>query len=195
MRGNRRQQILEVLARELETKPGTRITTAALAAAVGVSEAALYRHFPSKARMFEGLIEFAEDTIFGVFNQVMASERDTATRCFQLTVAVLRFAERNPGIARILVGDVLVGEHARLRARVAQFHARIETQFRQALREAPLAGDTAPVAAEVTAAAGLLLAVVAGRLDQYVRSEFALAPTQGWEPQWRLLSTGLFAGA
>lgn len=192
MKGNRRQHILEVLASELETKPGSRITTAALAAAVGVSEAALYRHFPSKARMFEGLIEFAEDSIFGLFNQIMNEQRDARTRCFHLTVALLKFAERNPGISRILMGDILVGEHERLRTRVGQFYARVETQFKQALREASLLEGEPRDSATVIATAGVLLALVVGRLDQFVRSDFKLSPTADWDVHWRLLCNGLF---
>lgn len=192
MKGNRRQHILEVLASELETKPGSRITTAALAAAVGVSEAALYRHFPSKARMFEGLIEFAEDSIFGLFNQIMNEQRDARTRCFHLTVALLKFAERNPGISRILMGDILVGEHERLRTRVGQFYARVETQFKQALREASLLEGEPRDSATVIATAGVLLALVVGRLDQFVRSDFKLSPTADWDAHWRLLCNGLF---
>ena len=188
----RKQQILEELASELETKPGSRITTAALAAAVGVSEAALYRHFPSKARMFEGLIEFAEDVIFSLFNQIMSEQREARTRCFHLTVAMLRFAERNPGISRILMGDILVGEHERLRARVMKFYARVETQFKQALRESALTDAEAIDSATVIATANLLVAVVAGRLDQYVRSDFKASPTADWDQQWRLLCAGLF---
>ena len=191
----RKQQILEVLASELETKPGSRITTAALAAAVGVSEAALYRHFPSKARMFEGLIEFAEDVIFSLFNQIMSEQREARTRCFHLSFALLRFAERNPGIARILMGDILVGEHERLRARVVKFYARVETQFKQALRESALTDTEALDSATVTATANLLVAVVAGRLDQFVRSDFKASPSADWETHWRLLCVGLFAAA
>ena len=192
MKGQRRQQILEVLASELETKPGSRITTAGLAAAVGVSEAALYRHFASKANMFEGLIEFAEDAIFSLFNQVMHEQRDARTRCFHLTVALLRFAERNPGISRILMGDILIGEHERLRARVAKFYARVETQFKQALREASLVDGDSRDSSMVAATAGLLLALVAGRLDQFVRSDFKASPTADWDIQWRLLCGGIF---
>ena len=192
MKGSRKQQILEVLASQLETKPGSRITTAALAAAVGVSEAALYRHFPSKARMFEGLIEFAEDVIFTLFNQIMSEQREARTRCFHLTIALLRFAERNPGISRILMGDILVGEHQRLRVRVVQFYARIETQFKQALREANLTDGEPRDGAAVAATAGLLVAVVAGRLDQFVRSDFKASPSADWESQWRLLCVGIF---
>ncbi len=195
MKGRRKQQILEVLASELETKPGSRITTAVLAAAVGVSEAALYRHFPSKARMFEGLIEFAEDVIFTLFNQIMSEQRDARTRCFHLTIAMLRFAERNPGISRVLMGDILIGEHQRLRVRVMKFYARVETQFKQALREANLAEGDSRDAAAVAATAGLLLAVVVGRLDQFVRSDFTACPTSDWDSQWQLLCAGIFPAA
>ncbi len=192
MKTNRRQQILEVLASELESKPGTRITTAGLAAAVGVSEAALYRHFASKAKMFEALIEFAEDSIFSLFNQVMGEQKDARTRCLHLTTALLKFAERNPGIARVLVGDVLVGEHERLRQRVAQFFARVETQFKQALREAILSDDRTPNPDAVAASADVLLAVTTGRLDQFVRTDFTTLPTAHWEAQWQILCGGLF---
>ena len=192
MKGARKQQILEVLASELESKPGSRITTAALAAAVGLSEAALYRHFPSKARMFEGLIEFAEDVIFTLFNQVMSEQHEARTRCFHLTIALLRFAERNPGISRILMGDILVGEHQRLRVRVMKFYARVETQFKQALREANLTDGETRDSAAVAATAGLLVAVVVGRLDQFVRSDFKTSPTADWNSQWLLLCGGIF---
>ena len=192
MKTNRRHQILEVLASELESKPGSRITTAALAAAVGVSEAALYRHFASKAKMFEALIEFGEDSIFSLFNQVMDEQKNARTRCLHLTTAMLKFAERNPGIARVLVGDVLVGEHERLRQRVSQFFARVEIQFKQALREAALADGNRRGADSVSAIANLLLVVVAGRLDQFVRTDFAIRPTANWEAQWQILCGGLF---
>ncbi|MCB1746278.1 MAG: nucleoid occlusion factor SlmA [Gammaproteobacteria bacterium] len=192
-RSNRRQNILEVLARELETKPGSRITTAALAAAVGVSEAALYRHFASKAQMFEALIAFAEESVFGLFNQVMREQKDTRVRCQHLCLVLLGFAERNPGIARILTGDILVGEHARLRARVQQFFARVETQFRQVMRERNLAEPGAADAEWVQAGAVLLTALVGGRIGQFVRSEFTDAPSRDFDAQWQVLSNGLFA--
>ena len=105
----RRQQILETLAQELENSPGERITTAGLARAVGVSEAALYRHFPSKAKMFEALIEFIEDSIFGLTNRILEEEQNCASRCEKILMLVLGFAGRNPGLSRLLVGDVLVG--------------------------------------------------------------------------------------
>lgn len=192
-RSNRRQQILEVLARELESKPGSRITTAALAGAVGVSEAALYRHFASKAQMFEALIEFAEDAVFSLFNQVMDEQKDARVRCLHLSTVLLRFAERNPGIARLLTGDVLTGEHERLRARVAQFFARVETQFRQVLRERNLSENGIADSAQVQQVSRLLLSVVAGRIGQFVRSDFKDAPAHDWDAQWRLLCEGLFA--
>ena len=135
-KSNRRQQILETLARELESHPGSRITTASLAEAVGVSEAALYRHFASKAKMFEALIDFAEDSIFGIVNTIMSQEKNAATRCEKIIRLLLGFSEKNPGITRVLLGDALVGENDRLRTRVSQFFDRIETQFRQVLREA-----------------------------------------------------------
>ena len=192
MKTNRRQQILEVLASELESKPGTRITTAGLATAVGVSEAALYRHFASKAKMFEALIEFAEDSVFSLFNQVMDEQKNARTRCFHLTTAMLKFAERNPGIARVLVGDILVGEHERLRPRVSQFFARVEIQFKQALREAALDDGKTRDADNIAASANVLLAVVAGRLDQFVRTDFASRPTANWDAEWQILCGGLF---
>jgi len=194
-RTNRRQHILEVLARELETKPGSRITTAALAAAVGVSEAALYRHFASKAQMFEALITFAEDTVFTLFNQVVAEQRDTAVRCHHLTTVLLRFAERNPGIARVLSGDILLGEHERLRARVQQFFARVETQFRQVMRERNLLDAGTADALFVQQSARLLLTVVVGRIAQFVRSDFSEAPAREWDAQWELIERALFARA
>ena len=137
---NRRQQILEVLASELETNPGLRITTAGLASAVGVSEAALYRHFASKAKMFEALIDFAEESIFGLINKIISNETDATLRCEKIIQLMLGFSEKNPGITRILIGDALLGENERLHARVMHFLDRLETQFRQILREANL-GD------------------------------------------------------
>ena len=125
----RRQQILEALALELENRPGARITTARLAEVVGVSEAALYRHFPSKAKMFEALIEFAEESVFGLANRILAEEGDATRRCERILTMLLTFSDRNPGITRVLLGEALLGEHERLRARVSQFFDRFETQL------------------------------------------------------------------
>jgi len=190
-RMDRKQQILEVLAHELETSPGNRITTAKLAKAVGVSEAALYRHFPSKARMFEGLIDFAEEAIFGLANRIMEEETDVVRRCENLLLVLLRFAEKNPGITRILVGDALIGENERLRQRMAQLFERLETQFKQILREAPMSASMRP-AGSTSSIANLLLSVADGRMSRYVRSGFAARPTEYWEIQWPLLEKGLF---
>ncbi|MDX1592940.1 MAG: nucleoid occlusion factor SlmA [Gammaproteobacteria bacterium] len=190
----RRQQILEALARELEQAPGQRITTAALARSVGVSEAALYRHFPSKARMFEGLLEFAEEAVFGRVARILEETGSAPRRCEHVLALVLAFAERNPGITRILLGDALVGETPRLRARVEQFFRRLETQLKQVLREGELHGEI-PRGRSPSAVSGLLVAVIAGRLARYVQSGFAESPTADWEAQWALLATGLLGGA
>ena len=188
---SRRQHILETLALELEKSPGERITTASLARAVGVSEAALYRHFPSKARMFEGLIEFIEESVFGLINRILADVRDPAQRCEKIMQLLLGFSARNPGISRILVGDALTGESERLRVRIGQFFDRIETQFKQILREAELAGALRN-GLPVTASANLLLAMAEGRMNQYVRSSFKRSPLSEWEGQWAILSTAVF---
>lgn len=188
---NRRQQILQVLAQELESHPGSRITTAALAEAVGVSEAALYRHFASKAKMFEALIDFAEDSVFSLANKIMEQEQDVIVRCERVLQLVLGFSERNPGITRVLLGDALVGENERLRARVGKFFERIETQLKQILREANLA-DGPRAMAPVDAAANGMMALIEGRMSQYVRTNFEKNPTQHFEDQWQVLRTGLF---
>ncbi len=192
-RPSRKQLILETLAHELEANPGDRITTAGLARAVGVSEAALYRHFPSKARMFEGLIAFAEETVFARINQILEAEKDTQARCAQVLYLLLGFADRNPGITRVLLGDALVGERERLLERVQQFFDRIELQLRQILREQALRGDT-PLRIEAEAAAALLTAYIEGRFHQFLRSRFQRACLATWEAEWRVLQAGLFGG-
>ena len=151
--GARKQQILQALAQELESNPGSRITTAQLAKSVGVSEAALYRHFPSKARMFESLIAFAEETVFGLAQRALRDEPCASRRCAHLLRILVGFAARNPGITRVLCGEPLVGEHERLRARVGQFFDRCETQLKQVLRE--YEGVPGQRLAVVTAALGL----------------------------------------
>ena len=195
MKSSRRQQILEVLATQLETRPGSRITTASLAAAVGVSEAALYRHFASKAKMFDALIDFADESVFGLANHILGETADASLRCARICSVVLRFAERNPGIARVLMGDILVGEHERLRARVGQFFERLETQLRQVLRDALLAPGPQPDRALVNATANLLAAVVAGRIAQFVRSAYQQSPSAQWDEQWAMLARGIFVAA
>lgn len=185
---SRRQQILEALADELETHPGERITTAGLARAVGVSEAALYRHFPSKAKMFEGLIEFIEESIFSLISRILKEESSSIKRCENILSLLLGFSERNPGLTRILSGDILTGETERLRIRVGQFYERVETQLKQVLREGEMNKEfelTIPVQAQ----ANLLLAIVEGRIIQFVRSGFKRSPVESWSQQWTLVKT------
>ncbi|MGK0499174.1 MAG: TetR/AcrR family transcriptional regulator [Oceanicoccus sp.] len=175
----------------LEVSPGERITTARLAKEVGVSEAALYRHFPSKGKMFEGLIEFIEDTIFTRISIILKEEDTAIVRCEKILGLLLTFTERNPGITRILTGDALAGETERLRARVVQFFDRFETELKQVLRNAEIhegIRTTIPMAT----AANLLLASVEGRISQFVRSEFKRKPTENWGEQWPLLMEGFF---
>lgn len=190
-RPNRRAQILQALASMLQSKPGQRITTAKLAAHVGVSEAALYRHFPSKARMFEGLIEFIEETLFSRINKIINEEKDTATRCQLILHLILGFAEKNPGITRILNGDALMGEQDRLRERIAQLYERLETQLKQVLRERKLReGKTLP--ADEGIIANILLCFADGRINQFIRSEFTKRPTDNFAEQWQLIHTQFF---
>jgi len=191
---SRRQQILESLAHMLEESPGERITTAGLAKAVGVSEAALYRHFPSKAKMFEGLIEFIEENVFSRVNLIVSNETTALARCEKIIGLLLAFAERNPGISRILIGDVLIGETGRLRARITQFYDRLETQLRQILRDAELHEGVRP-AIPISAAVNLLMANAEGRIGQFVRSEFKRRPTEYWQEQWPVLMEGFFKPA
>ena len=188
---NRRQQILETLARELETNPGSRITTASLAHAVGVSEAALYRHFASKAKMFEALIDFAEESVFGRINSILSQEKNAVIRCENICRLLLGFSEKNPGITRILLGDALVGENERLRTRATQFFERVETQFKQVLREANL-GNSDRAAGTIDATANQLMIILEGKMIQFARSEFTRKPTQYWDEQWSLLKVSLF---
>lgn len=188
---SRAQQILQALAHQLEVSPGQRITTAALARELGVSEAALYRHFPSKARMFEALIAFIEETIFGLITRILEEQATAQARCEAILGVLLGFAARNPGLSRILVGDALTGENERLRARITQFYDRLETQLKQVLREAESRGEL-PVGNPSNASANLLLAVAEGRMNQFVRSGFSRSPLERWEQQWGLLAASLF---
>lgn len=188
---SRAQAILEALAHQLEINPGKRITTATLARAVGVSEAALYRHFPSKARMFEALIEFIEETVFGLVNRILEEHTDAASRCENILTMLLSFSARNPGLTRILVGDALIGENERLRVRISQFYERLETQLKQILREAESKNEL-PVGHPSTAIANLLLATAEGRMNQFVRSGFKKSPLERWDQQWALLLRSAF---
>jgi TetR/AcrR family transcriptional regulator len=176
--GERRIQILQMLATMLEQPNAERVTTAALAARLDVSEAALYRHFASKAQMFEGLIEFIEQSVFSLVNQIITREEsdpgshDKGKRQVARIIAMLvQFAEKNPGMARVMVGDALVFENDRLQQRMNQFFDKIEATLRQCLRDGiGLASATPTVDAHVRAA--VLTAFAAGRLQRFVRSGF-----------------------
>jgi TetR/AcrR family transcriptional regulator len=182
--GERRLQILQTLAAMLEAPRGERVTTAALAARLDVSEAALYRHFASKAQMYEGLIEFIETTLFTLINKIAGETTDGVAQAQQIVAVVLGFAERNPGMTRVLTGDALVIEDERLQARMNQLYERIEAALRQSLRIAQ-AGGTWP--GDPAAEAGVLIAYVLGRLHLYAKSGFKRSPQDGWEQQRRFL--------
>jgi TetR/AcrR family transcriptional regulator len=183
---NRKQQILECLALMLQSSPGQRITTAKLAAEVGVSEAALYRHFPSKARMFEGLIEFIEESTFSRINLILSDHKEALVRCHHILHVLLVFSERNPGMCRILSGDALMGENERLRIRVNQFFEKLESQFKQILRERKLREGKGFEINEL-ALANILVAYAEGKISQYVRSAFDKKPSENFNEQWQFL--------
>ena len=189
---SRRDQILQALAQMLENNPGQTITTAKLAKAVGVSEAALYRHFPSKVKMFEGLIVFIEDTLFSRVKMILQEEEAAVPRCEAILTLLLAFEERNPGMCRILIGDALAGDVERLRARVIQVFDRLEMQLKQVLREAEIREGIRP-AIPLNQAANLLLTFAEGKINQFVRSEFKRKPTDDWQVQWQVISRMLFA--
>ena len=191
-RPSRKNEMLEALARLLEENPGDRITTAALARAAGVSEAALYRHFASKAKMLEALIGFAEESVFSRINQILEEDKDTASRCYFICYLLLGFADRNPGITRLLLGDALTGENERLHTRVQQFFQRIETQFKQVLREARIRGEP-EYRLEPELAAKLLTDWLEGRMHHYRRSRFTESPLTQLEPVWEAFQQVVFA--
>ena len=178
----------------LEAKPGNRITTAGLAQQVGVSEAALYRHFPSKSKMFEGLIEFIEDTLFSRIKIILSEDHSSQQRCEKMLMLLLVFSERNPGLSRILTGDALAGESEKLHQRVVQLFDRFETQIKQVIREAEIREGVRP-RIPLPAAANLLMAAAEGRICQYVRSGFQRVPTTDWAQQWELLMADFFRDA
>jgi TetR/AcrR family transcriptional regulator len=188
--GERRLQILKVLAQMLQDPKGEKITTAALAKKLDVSEAALYRHFASKAQMFEGLIEFIEQSLFGLVNKITAEEDDGVKQTHAIAASLLGFAEKNPGMTRVLLGDALVNEDERLQARINQLHDRMEATLKQCLRVAATqGGETASQQrqADPGAQANLLLCYVIGRWQQFAKSGFKRLPTEGWDKQWTLL--------
>ena len=185
-KGERRLEILKALAQMLEAPRWERITTAALAKRLEVSEAALYRHFASKAQMFEGLIEFIESSVFTLANQITAGETDGRVQCEKLIEMLLAFAEKNPGMVRVMTGDALVGEHERLQARMNQFFERFESQLRQSLRAAAEAAGSVTPTVDANAQASVLTAFAIGRLQRYARSGFKRSPTEHLEAGLRL---------
>lgn len=185
--GERKLQILQAIAAMLEQPQGEKITTAALAARLDLSEAALYRHFASKAQMYEGLIEFIEQTVFGLINKITAEEKDGLKQVEQILAMLLRFAQKNRGMTRVLTGDALVNEHERLQQRINQFLDRVEATLKQALRLAATGGGL-PADGDVGARANLLLCYVIGRWQQFGKSGYARDPMAQWPQQWALLS-------
>ena len=190
---NRKQQILETLVQMLQTQPG-RITTAALAAAVGVSEAALYRHFPSKTRMYEGLLDFMEATVFSRVNQIGKSGQPALAQLYDIITLVLVFAERNPGLCRLLTGEAIAVENQRLHSRIANFFERLEAELKQLIKRAELNEQLRPQI-RPTAQANYVAALISGKIAQYVRSGFKRKPTDHWEAQWQLLAANFFKAA
>lgn len=187
VKGERRLEILKALAGMLEQPKWGKITTAALAEKLDVSEAALYRHFASKAQMYEGLIEFIENSVFTLANKIAEDESDGRRQAAKLVEMLLAFAEKNPGMVRVMTGDALVGEHERLQARMNQFYERFESTLKQALR-APGEGGAKISDAEVSAQAGMLVRYTLGCLHQYAKSGFAKKPTESYAAQRRYLA-------
>jgi TetR/AcrR family transcriptional regulator len=191
---SRQEQILQALATMLEEAPFEKITTAKLAVNVGVSEAALYRHFPSKAKMFESLIAFAEETLFVRINRISEHQTDAISQCHHLLRLFLEFCEKNPGITQVLTGHGLMGEASKLHDRVSQLYDRLETQLRQYLREAELREGLRP-RLPVAVAANLMLTAAEGKISQFCRSSFKRPPTGDWEEQWLILTEHLMQPA
>ena len=186
--GERRVQILETLATMLQEPGAERITTAALAAKLDVSEAALYRHFASKAQMFEGLIEFIEQSVFTLVNQIVEREESAAVQVHKVLAVLLQFGEKNPGMTRVMVGDALVFENERLLVRMNQFFERIESQLRQSLRLlAESTGSSTPTV-DANAQASVLTSFAIGRLQRFARTGFRKSPTENLDVALRLFA-------
>jgi TetR/AcrR family transcriptional regulator len=183
--GERKLQILQTLAAMLEQPKGEKITTAALAAKLEVSEAALYRHFASKAQMFEGLIEFIESTVFGLINQITEQQENGLSQVQAITGMLLNFAERNPGMTRVMIGDALVNEDERLQIRMNQFVDRIELALKQSLRVAATQGQAKE--AEVAARANMITSFALGRWHRFAKSGFKESPSESAQTQIALL--------
>ena len=194
--GERKNQILQVLAEMLEAPKGEKITTAALAERLDVSEAALYRHFASKAQMYEGLIGFVEETVFGLINKISTEQESGLKQTHAIAAMLLSFAEKNPGMTRVLIGDALVNEDKRLQLRINQLHDRLEATLKQSLRLAATQGeidkdsdvaDGEHAAPDPGARANLMLAFIIGRWHQYAKTGFKRLPTELWQKQGPML--------
>lgn len=188
--GERKEQILQVLAGMLEEPRAGKITTAALAARIDVSEAALYRHFASKAQMFEGLIEFIEATLFSLINRLTEEEKSAIRQIEGIVSLLLGFAQKNPGMTRVLIGDALINENDRLQIRINQLHDRLEATLKQALRFAVSEGRIA-ANLDITAQANLLMCYVVGRWHQFAKSGFKRNPMEYWEAQRKELLSNI----
>jgi len=190
--GDRKGQILQTLAQMLENPAGEKATTAALAARLGVSEAALYRHFRGKAEMFEGLIGFIEQTLFALVNKITTEEKSGVRQMEAIVGILLAFAQKNRGMTRVLVGDALVNEDERLQTRINQLHERLEAALKQALRFGVSQGEIAQEV-DIAAQANLMMSVVMGRWHQFARSGFKRDPVELWAKQWRQMMEGVIA--
>ena len=190
--GDRKDQILQTLAQMLENPAGEKATTAALAARLGVSEAALYRHFRGKAEMFEGLIEFIEQTLFALVNKITSEEKSGLRQLESIMSILLAFAQKNRGMTRVLVGDALVNEDERLQTRINQLNERLEAALKQALRFGVSQGEIAQEV-DIAAQANLMMSFVTGRWHLFARSAFKRDPVELWPKQWRQLMEGVIA--
>src|SRR5215204_6076059 len=190
--GDRKSQILQTLAHMLENPASEKVTTAALAAKLDVSEAALYRHFSGKAQMFEGLIEFIEQTLFALINKI-TSEEKSGTRQIEAIIGVLlAFSQKNKGMTRVLIGDALVHENEKLQARINQLHDRLEAALKQAVRFGVTQNEI-HAGTDATACANLILSFVTGRWHQFAKSGFKRDPAELWTRQWRQIMEGVAA--
>ena len=188
---SRREAILHALLQLLESDPGARITTSVLAKSVGVTEAALYRHFPSKRKMFEALLEFAEEAVFSRCQVILQEQGDVRVRLQQLVHLVLVFAERNPGLCCVLTGDALVGENEALRKRASQFFERLETQVRQTLKEGEIRQGLRP-RTSATRGADFVLVFMEGRIQRFIRSSFSRLPSTDFDENWELVAEAVW---
>ncbi|HSF21204.1 MAG TPA: nucleoid occlusion factor SlmA [Burkholderiales bacterium] len=190
--GDRKHEILQTVAQMLEDPAGEKVTTAALAARLKVSEAALYRHFRGKAEMFEGLIEFIEQTLFALINRITGEEKSGLRQIEAILGIMLAFAQKNRGMTRVLVGEALVNEDERLQTRINQLHERLEAALKQALRFGVSQGEFAQEV-DIAAQANLMMSFVIGRWHQFAMSGFKRDPVELWAKQWRQLMEGVLA--